>query len=73
MLKLYCASQWKIYAREHAQTLLRVLDERPDLVRFWRGAYTPNETCVVTMFSSPPSSSDRSPTSFARKFRPDAD
>lgn len=53
MLKLHCASQWKIYAREHAQALLRVLDERPDLVRFWHGAYTPDETCVVTMLSSP--------------------
>lgn len=52
-LNLHCAGQWKIYAREHAQTLLRVLDDRPDLVRFWRGGYTADETCVATMLSSP--------------------
>src|SRR5450755_137586 len=30
-LRLHASSQWKIYARDHAETLLRVLDERPDL------------------------------------------
>jgi hypothetical protein len=52
MLSLHASSQWKIYAREHAQTLLRVLDEHPDLVRFWRGTFAVEESCVASILSS---------------------
>jgi hypothetical protein len=51
-LTLQASSQWKIYAREHARTLLGVLDERPDLVRYWRTTYVPDESCVASILSS---------------------
>ena len=52
-LVLRASSQWKIYARRHAAALLRVLDERPELVRFWRTTFTPDESCVASILSSP--------------------
>jgi len=52
-LNLHASSQWKIYAREHARTLLRTLDESPALVDFWRSAFAPDETCVASILSSP--------------------
>jgi hypothetical protein len=52
-LRLHGADQWKVYARAHAQALLRVLDERPDLVRFWRGTFVPDELCVPSILGSP--------------------
>jgi hypothetical protein len=52
-LRLQASSQWKIYARAHARALLAVLDERPDLVRFWSTAFVPEESCVASILSSP--------------------
>jgi hypothetical protein len=52
-LRLHGSSQWKIYARHHAAALLRVLDERPDLRRFWRTTYVPDESCAVSILKSP--------------------
>jgi len=52
-LRLHASSQWKIYAREHARALLRVLDGSPELVRFWRTAYAPDEICVASILASP--------------------
>lgn len=52
-LRLCGADQWKIYARDHAVALLRVLDDRPDLVRFWRGTFIPDELCVPSILGSP--------------------
>jgi hypothetical protein len=52
-LRLHAASQWKIYARRHAATLLRVLAERPDLVRFWRTTFVPDESCAASILRSP--------------------
>jgi hypothetical protein len=52
-LLLHASSQWKIYARGHAQTLLRVLDERPDLVRFWSSTFVPQESCPASILASP--------------------
>ncbi len=51
--KLHASSQWKIYARKHAQTVLRALDASPELVRFWRGTFAADESCVSTILSSP--------------------
>ncbi len=51
-LSLYASSQWRIYARAHAETLLGVLDERPDLVRFWRSTFAPEESCVASILAS---------------------
>jgi hypothetical protein len=44
-LVLHGGSQWKVYARPHARTLLEVLEARPDLVSFFRHSYVPDETC----------------------------
>jgi core-2/I-Branching enzyme len=52
-LRLHASSQWKIYARAHAETLLRVLDERPELVRFWSSAFVPQESCSASILASP--------------------
>jgi hypothetical protein len=52
-LELRASSQWKIYSREHAQLLLRVVDTRPDLIRFWRTSFTPDETFAASILSSP--------------------
>ncbi len=52
-LRLHASSHWKIYAREHAATLLRVLDERPDLLSFWRTTLVPEESCVASILRSP--------------------
>ena len=53
MLNLHASSQWKIYARAHAQTVLSVLDDHPDLVRFWRATFASDESCVASILSSP--------------------
>lgn len=52
-LRLHASSQWKIYARRHAAALLQVLDDRPDLVRFWRTTYVPDESCAASVLRSP--------------------
>jgi hypothetical protein len=52
-LALRASSQWKIYARPHAAALLRVLDEHPELVRFWRTTFVPDESCAASILSSP--------------------
>jgi hypothetical protein len=52
-LLLQASSQWKIYARRHVRALLGVLDERPDLVRFWSTTFVPEESCAASILSSP--------------------
>lgn len=52
-LQLHASSMWKIYAREHAAALLRVLDERPDLVQFWRTTLVPCESVAASILRSP--------------------
>jgi hypothetical protein len=52
-LRLQASSQWKIYARAHARALLGVLDERPDLVRYWGTTFVPDESCAASILSSP--------------------
>jgi hypothetical protein len=52
-LKLHGSAQWKIYAREHARAVLRVLDENPELVRFWRTAFHSDEGAVTSILASP--------------------
>jgi hypothetical protein len=52
-LRLYASSNWKIYARHHAATLLRVLAERSDLQRFWRTTLVPEESCSASILASP--------------------
>jgi hypothetical protein len=45
-------SQLKILARRHAERMLAVLDERPDLVPYFRDVWIPDETMVPTLLSS---------------------
>lgn len=55
-------SQLKVLARQHAQDVLDVVDRRPDLVRFWRRSWIPDETFVPSVVSTPdfcPSWADR--------------
>jgi hypothetical protein len=52
-VRLHGSSQWKIYARHHAAALLRILGERPDLVRFFRTTFVPEESCVASILRSP--------------------
>lgn len=52
-LHLHASSQWKIYARSHAQALLRIVSERRDLVRFWRTTFVPDEACAASILRSP--------------------
>lgn len=47
------ASQWKIFSRADATHLLRLTDERPDLVRFFSTTLVPDETYVASMLGSP--------------------
>ena len=46
------SSQWKIYARHHAERLLDVVDTRPDLVRFWRSTLVPDESFMASILGS---------------------
>lgn len=52
-LRLIASAQWKIFARAHAQVVLRVLDERPDLLRFWRTTFIPDESALASILASP--------------------
>ena len=51
-LELRASSQWKIYARDHVELLLRLVDTRPDLVRFWRSTHAPEESFAASMLGS---------------------
>jgi hypothetical protein len=52
-LRLHGGSHFKVYAREHAQRLLAVLDAHPELVRFFRSSFIPEESCVQSVLNSP--------------------
>ncbi|WP_205706588.1 beta-1,6-N-acetylglucosaminyltransferase [Kineococcus vitellinus] len=52
-LRLRASSQWKIYARHHAELLLRIVDTRPDVVAFWRRTLVPDESFAASVLSSP--------------------
>lgn len=52
-LTLRGASQWKIYSRTDVLALLRLTDERPDLIRFWATTLVPDETFAASMLGSP--------------------
>ncbi len=43
----------KILARHHVEALLRAVRDRPELPRFWRRAWAPDETFAATIMSSP--------------------
>jgi hypothetical protein len=51
-LELRACSAWKIYGRSDAEALLRLVDQRPELVRFWRTTLVPEESFVASMLAS---------------------
>jgi hypothetical protein len=51
-LTLRAASHWKIYSREHVVGLLKVAEQRPDLLRFWRTTLVPEESFAASMLAS---------------------
>jgi hypothetical protein len=51
-LELRASAQWKVYSREHAQLLLRVTEDRPDLMRFWRTTFVPDESFAASVLAS---------------------
>ena len=52
-LELRASSQWKIYSRHDARNLLRVTEERADVVRFWRTTTVPDESFAASVLSTP--------------------
>jgi Core-2/I-Branching enzyme len=52
-LCLRASSEWKILAREHVKMLLRVVESRPELIRFWRSTFVPDESFVASILASP--------------------
>lgn len=46
-------SQLKVLAREDAAAVLRAVDDRPELVRFWRSTWIPDETFVYSVLHTP--------------------
>jgi len=52
-LELRASAQWKVYAREDVVRLLRVVDERPDIVAFFRSSLVPDESFVASVLGSP--------------------
>jgi hypothetical protein len=46
-------SQQKLLSREHAEALLRAVDRRPELARFWRRTWIPEETFVHSVLHTP--------------------
>jgi hypothetical protein len=46
-------SQWKVLARHHAAGVVEAFDSRPDLQRFWRRSWVPDETFVPSMLHTP--------------------
>lgn len=45
-------AQTKILTRRHAQLVLDVLDRRPELLRFFRTCWTPDEVMIPTLLNS---------------------
>ena len=43
----------KILARKHAEAVVAAYDAHPDLVRFWRRSWCPDETFVPSVLSTP--------------------
>ena len=46
-------AQTKILTRRHARLVLDVLDDRPDLLAFFRRCWTPDEVMIPTLLNSP--------------------
>lgn len=51
-IELRASSQWKILSRDHAKLLLDIAESRPDLIRFWRSTFIPEESFAASVLSS---------------------
>lgn len=51
-LRLAGGAQTKILSRRHAQLILDVLDDRPELLRWFRRCWTPDEVLIPTLLLS---------------------
>jgi hypothetical protein len=45
--------QWKVLSRGDASRLLEILSQRPDLIRFGRSTFTPEESFIASVLASP--------------------
>jgi hypothetical protein len=52
-LRLHGGSEWKVYSREHAISLLHVIDANPTVREFFRHSFIPDESCVPSILRSP--------------------
>jgi len=52
LYELRASSQWKIYSREHARSLIDILDRLPEVRSFWRTTLVPEESCIASVLSS---------------------
>lgn len=52
-IELRASHAWKILSREDAERLVAVVDSRPDVVRFFRSTFIPEESFVASVLSSP--------------------
>lgn len=43
----------KVLARHHVEAILRAVDERPELLRFWQRVWAPDETFTPTILATP--------------------
>jgi hypothetical protein len=46
-------SAWKVYHRDDARSVLSIFDDHPELVRFFRHTFAPEESAVPTILKSP--------------------
>ena len=47
------SSHWKIYARSDAERVLQLLEQHPELVRFGRHTFTPEESFLQSLMAGP--------------------
>ena len=52
-IRIRASSGWKILCREDAERLIAVVDSRPDVVRFFRSTFVPDESFIASVLSSP--------------------
>jgi Core-2/I-Branching enzyme len=47
----HASSQWKVYARSHAEALLRHFDDGASDLDFWRHTFCPEEICLASLLA----------------------
>jgi hypothetical protein len=49
----HASTFWKVLSRRHAEVLLEVLDDHPELARFWKRVGIPEESFIASVLGSP--------------------